>query len=169
MMKSKIIVISGSSRFCDVIAVCAWILERDENTIVMGLHLLPNWYCDKLDHLAEHQGVADQMDELHLRKIDLADELFVVNIYNYIGESTKREIEYAKKKNIPIRYYMDDPIGIEVHKRIKLVGEIAAENDRLKTGIIDLKIQQTQLIEFILKNAAILPLTGDIVEILNKG
>ena len=35
------------------------------------------------------------LDELHLRKIDLADEVFVVNVGGYVGESTRREIEYA--------------------------------------------------------------------------
>lgn len=44
------------------------------------------------------------LDQLHLRKIDLADEIFVLNIGGYIGESTEREIQYAKEKGKPIRY-----------------------------------------------------------------
>ena len=39
-----------------------------------------------------------------VRKIDLADEVFVINKDGYIGESTKREIEYAKAKGKPIFY-----------------------------------------------------------------
>ncbi len=117
-MKPKIITICGSSRFCDIMAVCGWLLEREEGVIVMGLHLLPNWYPDVSDHhLAEKEGVADQMDELHLRKIDLSDEVFVVNYEDYIGDSTKREIAYAKRQIIHhsavkrIRWYTHDPIG----------------------------------------------------------
>ena len=55
-------------------AVCAWLIERDEGAITMGLHLLPQWYCKNEipDHLAEHEGVAEKMDELHMRKIDMA-------------------------------------------------------------------------------------------------
>ena len=41
---------------------------------------------------------------MHLRKIDLADEIFVINVGGYIGSSTKTEIEYAEKTGKPVRY-----------------------------------------------------------------
>lgn len=109
-LKPKVIVLCGSSRFVDIMAVCAWLLERDEGAITMGLHLLPQWYCqeDIPDHLAEHEGVAEQMDELHLRKIDLADEIFVVDHEKYIGSSTANEITYAKAQNLPVRYFSEE-------------------------------------------------------------
>lgn len=44
------------------------------------------------------------LDELHKRKIDLADEVFVINVGGYIGESTASEIKYAKQLGKPIRY-----------------------------------------------------------------
>lgn len=99
-------------------AVCAWLIERDENAICMGLHLLPWWYSKEHipDHLAEHEGCAEQMDELHLRKIDLADEVFIVNIYDYIGDSTSREVGYAMKHGKKIRWFIHDPIGVAVNK-----------------------------------------------------
>jgi len=85
-------------------AVIAWQLERDEHAITLGLHLVPQWYAEDIsDHLAEHQGCANEMDELHLRKIDISDEIYVVNWRGYIGESTKREIEYAKTTGKRIR------------------------------------------------------------------
>jgi hypothetical protein len=43
-------------------------------------------------------------DELHMRKIDLADEILVLNVGGYIGESTNREIKYAKTISKPIRF-----------------------------------------------------------------
>lgn len=111
-MKPKIIVFCGSSRFVQAMAVCMWLVERDEGAIAMGLHLLPEWYPNvPKDHLAEHEGVAEKMDQLHLRKIDLADEIFVVDMHNYWGESTQKEIDYAKNLNKPIRYFTEDPIG----------------------------------------------------------
>jgi hypothetical protein len=45
------------------------------------------------------QRVKKQMDELHLRKIDCADKVLIWNRDGYIGESTKKEIDYAHSKN----------------------------------------------------------------------
>ena len=52
--------------------------------------------------ITEEQKV--KMDELHKRKIDLADEILVINVGGYIGESTRSEIEYAKINGKRIRY-----------------------------------------------------------------
>lgn len=46
----------------------------------------------------------EALDQLHLRKIDLADEILVLNVDGYIGESTAREIDYAEKLDKPVRY-----------------------------------------------------------------
>ena len=118
--KPKIIVLCGSSKFVDLMAVSAWLLERDENVIAMGLHLLPRWYSAESipDHLAEHEGVADAMDELHKRKIDLADEIFVVNQDDYIGDSTMSEISYAKANGVHIRWFTHDLIGDKVRNLV---------------------------------------------------
>ena len=103
--KQKIICLCGSSRFTDIMAVAGWLLEKDEGAIILSLHLLPQWYPNVPEHhLAEAEGVAEQLDELHLRKIDLANEIFVIDWNKYIGQSTTREIEYATIQNKPIRY-----------------------------------------------------------------
>ena len=109
--KPKIVTMCGSTRFIDVMAVCSWLIERDEHAITMGLHLLPGWYTDVEDHLAEHEGFADSFNELHLRKIDISDEIFVVNCNDYYGDDTAREIKYAKERGIKIRWFTHDPIG----------------------------------------------------------
>lgn len=44
------------------------------------------------------------LDVLHKRKIDLADEVLVLNVGGYIGESTRSEIAYASALGKPIRY-----------------------------------------------------------------
>ncbi len=55
------------------------------------------------------QDVVDRLDELHLRKIDISDEVFVLNVDGYIGESTRKEIEYARQLGKPISYlYLED-------------------------------------------------------------
>ena len=115
----KIIVLCGSSRFVQQMAVCAWLLEREEGAIAVGLHLLPAWYPNLPDdHLAEAEGVAAAMDKLHLRKIDLAAEIFVVDCGGYIGESTANEIAHARGRGLPIRYYTREPIGAAVDDMI---------------------------------------------------
>ena len=44
------------------------------------------------------------LDEMHKQKIDMSDEIYVINIGGYIGESAKTEIEYAKLKGKKISY-----------------------------------------------------------------
>lgn len=50
----------------------------------------------------------EMLDDMHKRKIDLADEIFVINVHGYIGNSTRSEIEYAKTKHKPVRYYQNE-------------------------------------------------------------
>lgn len=118
-MKPKIVTLCGSSKYCDIMAVCAWFIERDEQAITMGLHLLPIWYTNVESHLAEAEGVAESMDKLHLNKIDISDEIFVVNFNDYIGNSTRHEVEYSMKLNKPIRWFTHDCIGDKVMAIIK--------------------------------------------------
>ena len=46
----------------------------------------------------------EMLDDMHKRKIDMADEIFVINVNGYIGESTKSEIEYAKITGKKVNY-----------------------------------------------------------------
>ncbi len=127
MGSPPVITLCGSSRFCDIMAVVAWILERDEGAIAMDLHLLPWWYspADIPDHLAEHEGVSDAMDQLHLRKIDLSDAIFVIDAdvddTPYIGPSTATEIAYAEGRGVPVRRFSspeEEHIRLEVYRRM---------------------------------------------------
>ena len=49
-------------------------------------------------------GTKEMLDDMHLRKIDLADEIFVINVGGYVGESTRREIAYATKTGKKVVY-----------------------------------------------------------------
>jgi len=53
---------------------------------------------------AEAVAIKDRLDCLHRRKIDLADEILVLNVDGPPGESTQREIEYAKQTGKTVRY-----------------------------------------------------------------
>jgi len=46
----------------------------------------------------------EMLDDMHKRKIDMADSIHVINVGGYIGNSTKSEIEYAKNNNKKITY-----------------------------------------------------------------
>ena len=107
----KIVCLCGSTRFADQHAIKRWELERDGSHIVLMINYLPGWYADeqygsgeKGDHIGEAAGCKEALDELHMRKIDMADEVFVINPGGYIGNSTRREIEYAKKIGKPVAY-----------------------------------------------------------------
>lgn len=105
MKKPNVICLCGSTRFIDTMSVIAWDLEKRGN-IVLGPHLLPAWYCEgRSSHMAESQDVKEAMDELHLRKIDMADEILVVDVQSYVGESTSKEIVYAESLDKPVRYW----------------------------------------------------------------
>jgi len=103
MSRPNIICLCGSTRFIEIFAVKTWELEREGN-IVLGCTLLPTWYCDVPDHFGEVTGTKEQCDQLHLRKIDLADQVLVLNVEGYIGESTRNEIKYAEAHGKPVCY-----------------------------------------------------------------
>lgn len=105
MSKPKIICLCGSTRFTEEMLVKQWELTK-QGFIVLSWCALPDWYFsgDDKAHIGDQEGVKEIVDTVHLRKIDLADEVFVINKDGYIGESTRREIEYAKNKGKPIKY-----------------------------------------------------------------
>lgn len=101
--RPKIICLCGSTRFIETFAIRTWELER-EGFIVLGCTLLPLSYCKVASHFGEATGTKAQCDALHLRKIDLADEVLVLNVGGYIGESTRNEIAYAESHGKPVKY-----------------------------------------------------------------
>lgn len=49
-------------------------------------------------------NIKEMLDDMHKHKIDMVDGIFVINVNGYIGESTRSEIEYAKKNRKTISY-----------------------------------------------------------------
>jgi hypothetical protein len=52
------------------------------------------------------------LDDMHKRKIDMADEIYVINVDGYIGDSTKSEIAYAQVQKKPV-HYLDEEAAIK--------------------------------------------------------
>ena len=97
----RIVCLCGSTRFMDAFHEQGWKLTLD------GYIVLTVGVCKHAeDHGGEALGqdVADKLDELHKRKIDLADYVMVLNVDGYIGDSTRAEIEYAEETNVPVTY-----------------------------------------------------------------
>lgn len=49
----------------------------------------------------------EMLDDMHKRKIDMADEIYIINVGGYIGDSTRSEIQYAEEHGKTVRYYED--------------------------------------------------------------
>lgn len=103
--RAKVICLCGSTRFTDEMLVKQWELTK-QGCIVLSWCALPAWYFDGEDkaHIGDQEGVKEIVDEVHKRKIDISDEVFVLNIGGYIGESTRSEIQYAEQEGKRIRY-----------------------------------------------------------------
>ena len=96
-----IICLCGSTRFMEAFFEVGWKFTL-EGKIVLSIGVCK--HADDHGGEALGQETADKLDELHLRKIDLADLVFVLNVGGYIGKSTRKEIKYAESKNKPIQY-----------------------------------------------------------------
>lgn len=109
-MIPKIICICGSTRFADLHAIARWEFEKTGENICLMINYLPQWYAKeefgegKNDHFGEASGLKELLDDLHFRKIDLSDEIYIINHEGYIGESTRNEINYAIKNGKPVKY-----------------------------------------------------------------
>ena len=95
----KVITLCGSTRFKDEFLEAQKRLTLEGNIVIsVGL------FGHSGDDVVWTEGVKDMLDRQHLAKIDLADEIFVINVGGYIGDSTRREIAYAEFKGKIIKY-----------------------------------------------------------------
>jgi hypothetical protein len=98
----KIVCLCGSCRFKDAF-IAALERETDEGKIVLSV----GRYMPEEEQKLTPELKA-KLDELHLRKIDLCDEVLILNVGGYIGESTGNELAYAKAHGKTIRYLEPD-------------------------------------------------------------
>lgn len=89
----KVITLCGSTRFKEHFLEVQKKLTLEGNIVIsVGM------FGHAGDEEALQYEVKAMLDRQHLAKIDLADEIFVINVDNYIGDSTRKEIEYVKAK-----------------------------------------------------------------------
>lgn len=110
MRRPKIVVLCGSTRFADAFAQ-ANVDESMAGHIVLSVcsfkgKLAPDGPIIPDIELEPYEKT--KLDELHKRKIDIADEVIVLNVGGYVGQSTASEIEYAELAGKPIRW-LEEP------------------------------------------------------------
>ncbi len=97
--KYKVITLCGSTKFKEQYLEAQKRLTLEGNIVIsVGL------FGHSGDDEVWTEGTKAMLDDMHLRKIDMADEIFVINIGGYIGESTRREIAYAKNTGKSVKY-----------------------------------------------------------------
>jgi len=104
MKKPTIICLCGSTRFKSAFDDANY-YETMAGKIVLSvgffMHATDNRHGENIGCTPD-QKIA--LDELHKRKIDLADEVLILNVGGYIGDSTRSELEYAQRLGKTVRY-----------------------------------------------------------------
>ncbi len=94
-----VITLCGSTRFKDQFIETQKRLTLEGNIVIsVGL------FGHSGDDEVWTEGTKEMLDDMHKRKIDMADSIFVINVDGYIGESTKSEIEYALATGKKVEY-----------------------------------------------------------------
>lgn len=106
MRKYKVITLCGSTRFKDQFLEVQKRLTLEGNIVIsVGLfgHSGDNEVWENMDAgtLTATKAI---LDDMHKAKIDMSDEIFVINVDGYIGDSTRSEIKYAKAHGKAVRY-----------------------------------------------------------------
>jgi hypothetical protein len=106
-IKPTIVCLCGSIRFGEMFR---YVNQRE--TLAGKIVLAPG--CFQGDVVLEVlPGVKQRLDELHLHKIALADEILVVNVGGYVGEATRRAIAYARQQGKRVRWLESGACGDE--------------------------------------------------------
>lgn len=93
-----VVTLCGSTRFKDAFLAAQKRLTLEGNIVIsVGL------FGHSGDDEVWTEGTKAMLDDMHLRKIDMAEAIYVVNPGGYIGESTRREIAYARQQGKQIR------------------------------------------------------------------
>jgi hypothetical protein len=95
----KIITLCGSTKFRD-----EFLAEQKRLTLEGYIVISVGLFGHAGDNEVWSEGTKEMLDEMHKRKIDLSDEIFVINVGGYVGSSTQSEIEYAKQTGKIVKY-----------------------------------------------------------------
>ena len=97
--KYPVITLCGSTRFKD-----EFIEAQKRLTLAGNIVISVGLFGHSGDQEVWTEGTKEMLDDMHKRKIDMADSIYVINVCGYIGESTRSEIEYARQNGKGIEY-----------------------------------------------------------------
>lgn len=104
--KYNVVTLCGSTRFKNEFMEAQKRLTLEGNIVIsVGLfgHSGDQEVWENMDE-GTLTKTKEMLDDMHKRKIDMADSIYVINVGGYIGESTKSEIEYALSHGKTVRF-----------------------------------------------------------------
>lgn len=97
--KYPVITLCGSTRFKE-----QFIEAQKRLTLAGNIVISVGLFGHSGDDEVWTEGTKEMLDDMHKRKIDLADGIYVINVGGYIGQSTRSEIDYARRTGKTIEY-----------------------------------------------------------------
>jgi hypothetical protein len=97
--KYKVITLCGSTKYKD-----AFIKAQKDLSLAGNVVISVGLYGHSGDEEVWTENKKAMLDDMHYQKIDMADEIYVINVEGYIGESTRKEIEYAIRHGKKVNY-----------------------------------------------------------------
>ena len=99
----KVITLCGSTRFKED-------FERVNKELTLAGNIVISVGCfgHSGDNEVWSEDTKEMLDDMHKRKIDMADAIYVINKDGYIGSSTRSEIQYAMRLGKQIIFMEDD-------------------------------------------------------------
>ena len=97
--KYKVITLCGSTRFKE-----QFLEAQKRLTLAGNIVISVGLFGHSGDDEVWTEGTKEMLDDMHKRKIDMADEIFVINVGGYIGQSTRSEIDYALRNGKIVKY-----------------------------------------------------------------
>lgn len=98
----EIVCLCGSTRFADAYR------EANRRLTLEGMIVLTVGVFGHDEDGELSSATKTDLDELHRRKIDLADRVHVLNVDGYVGESTRAEVAYAREQGVPVTWLEPD-------------------------------------------------------------
>ena len=105
--KYPVITLCGSTRFKE-----QFLEAQKRLTLAGNIVISVGLFGHSGDNEVWSDGTKEMLDDMHKRKIDMADAIYVINVDGYIGESTRSEIEYAKKNGKEVLYLEENETSI---------------------------------------------------------
>ena len=97
--KYPVITLCGSTRFKE-----AFLEAQKRLTLAGNIVISVGLFGHSGDDEVWTEGTKEMLDDMHKRKIDMADSIYVINVGGYIGQSTRSEIDYARSQGKTIEY-----------------------------------------------------------------